>query len=964
MCHNRFTSLAAIFKRTLIVGFALLMALLPGLTRAWSNGQPATLVLGQPNFVSYQNNNTAWPFMMLAPNCVALDSSGTLWVADSHNNRVLRFDHAASKANGANADAVLGQPDFVSKDGTASQNGMSDPVGLVVDNSGTLWVADSGNNRVLRFDHAANKANGANADAVLGQPDFVSNGTATTQNGMNLPAEITMDSNGTLWIADQWNNRVLRFDNAASKANGANADAVLGQSDFVSGGHATTQIGMWYPSGVALDSSGTLWVTDSSNNRVLRFNNVASKVNGANADGVLGQPDFISRGDIPTQNEMYIPAGVTIDSNGTLWTTDYGDRVLRFDNATSKTNGANADAVLGQPDFVSYGPVSQYGMDSPDGVAVDPTTGKVFVADYNNNRVLRFAGVENLSSGSPAEAVLGQPDFSNTRWATTQNGMYNPVGVAVDSSGTLWVADQVNNRVLRFDHAANKANGANADGVLGQPNFGTSSLVTTQNGMADPSAVAVDSGGTLWVADLTNHRVLRFDNAASKTNGANADAVLGQTDFVSSSTATSQNGMSGPVGLAVDNSGNLWIADRFNDRVLRFDNAASKANGANADAVLGQTDFVSNGAATTQNRMYWPTGLAMDSSGTLWVADQRNNRVLRFANAASKANGANADAVLGQTDFVSSGFATTQSGMYWPSGLAVDNNGTLWVADQQNSRVLSFVSGRLDTIGIFRSGTFYLRLHNSTGFADISVAFTVSGKLYPIVGDWVGQGFDTVGVFNQNSGQFSLRNSNTPGTPDEQFVFGNPNDMPLSGKWLASATQTGVGVFRPSNGLIYLKNVLTTGYADYTMVLGIPGDVGLAGDWTGKGYESPGVYRPSNSNFYLSNQDCNCSVYADIQFSYGIGGDAPVAGDWIGQGHDGVGLFRQSNGYTYLRNTLTTGYADNAFTYGIAGDVPVAGHWQLTYPPKPNESAPINVLVPPTFAPTPAQGGLNDGLGD
>ncbi len=271
---------------------------------------------------------------------------------------------------------------------------------------------------------------------------------------------------------------------------------------------------------------------------------------------------------------------------------------------------------------------------------------------------------------------------------------------------------------------------------------------------------------------------------------------------------------------------------------------------------------------------------------------------------------------------------------------------------------------RTDTIGIFRSGTFYLRLHNSTGNADISVAFTVSGKPYPVVGDWAGQGFDTVGVFNQDNGQFSLRNTNTPGTPDEQFTLGNPNDMPLSGRWLANATNAGVGVFRPSNGLIYLKNTLTTGYADYTMVLGIPGDVGLAGDWNGKGYESPGVYRPSNSNFYLSNQDCNCSVYADIALTYGVGGDAPVIGDWIAQGHDGVGLFRQSNGYTYLRNTLTTGYADNAFTYGIAGDVPVAGHWQAVYPPKPGGSAPVNMLAPPTFAPTPAHGSLNNGLDD
>jgi hypothetical protein len=200
-----------------------------------------------------------------------------------------------------------------------------------------------------------------------------------------------------------------------------------------------------------------------------------------------------------------------------------------------------------------------------------------------------------------------------------------------------------------------------------------------------------------------------------------------------------------------------------------------------------------------------------------------------------------------------------------------------------------------------------------------------------------------------------------------QLVLGIPNDVPLSGRWTAGAPHAGVGVFRPSNGLIYLKDQLSTGIADHTMVLGIPGDDGLAGDWNGKGFDSPGVYRPSSIRFYLSNQVCNCSVIGDYEVPYGVSGDAPVVGDWSAQGHDGVGLFRQSNGYTYLKNGLTTGFADITFVYGIAGDVPVAGHWQLVYPPVPNRGAasvvsPVNVLVPPGAAPPHTR--PDSGLGD
>ncbi len=286
---------------------------------------------------------------------------------------------------------------------------------------------------------------------------------------------------------------------------------------------------------------------------------------------------------------------------------------------------------------------------------------------------------------------------------------------------------------------------------------------------------------------------------------------------------------------------------------------------------------------------------------------------------------------------------------------------------------------RLDTIGIFRrtlsNGTFLLRLHNSTGYADLTVAFTHGSKPYPVVGDWTGSGYDTVGSFDQSNGLFTLCAANDTtscanSSNQISFVLGNPNDMPLGGKWSNGFTHFGVGVFRPSNGLIYLKNNLTTGYADDTMVLGIPGDTGLAGDWNGDGLDSPGVYRPSTQKFYLNDQICNCSDYATYTFQYGVSGDAPVVGDWIGQGHDGVGLFRQSNGYTYLRNSLSTGFADITFTYGIANDVPVAGHWQLVYPPAPMTEGntarnPGSVLVPPTLAPlSTAKASQGGGLGD
>jgi DNA-binding beta-propeller fold protein YncE len=357
------------------------------------------------------------------------------------------------------------------------------------------------------------------------------------------------------------------------------------------------------------------------------------------------------------------------------------------------SNGQAATLVLGQPDFTSNSSATtQSGMANPYGVAVDPNTHKVFVADFSNNRVLRFESVFAMINGASAEAVLGQSSFTNYSSATTQSGMFEPTGVYVDGGGRLWVADYSNNRILRFDNASSITSGANANGVLGQPDFVSNTLHTTQNGMYNPWSVSVDASGRLWVADLNNNRILRFDNAIAKSNGANADSVLGQTNFTSNGSAITQNGMDKPYGVAVDSGGRLWVGDSDNDRVLRFDNAAAKANGAKADGVLGQTLFTTNGGTATQKGMDEPIGLAVDnSSGTLYVADYQNNRILVFNSAASLANGANASYVLGQTTFTTATSGTSATTLYEPVPLFFDQNiKVLLTADSGNNRVLMY----------------------------------------------------------------------------------------------------------------------------------------------------------------------------------------------------------------------------------------------------------------------------------
>jgi sugar lactone lactonase YvrE len=374
-------------------------------------------------------------------------------------------------------------------------------------------------------------------------------------------------------------------------------------------------------------------------------------------------------------------------------------------------SGQPASAVIGQPNFLSnaFGNPTATSLFKPRGVAVDPTTGKLFVADGDNNRILRYASAAALASGASAEAVLGQDLFLTNGTATTQDGLWTPFGLYCDSNGTLWVADSGNHRVLRYDSAATKLNGANANGVLGQAVFTTKGAADAANQMKAPQAVWVDANGNLWVADTGNHRVLKFPNAANLANGAAASVVLGQTAFGNDSIGNGANGMYYPSGVAVDAGGRLWVADSYNNRVMRFDNAALDSNGASADGVLGQPNLFTYTEDTGANKMYRPEGIALDGEGTLYVTDRPQCRVLVFHNAALKLNGANADRVLGQPNFSSSSSALGATGMNQPVGVFSDLAGGVWIADRENNRALHFLRVTVPTI---KSSHAALRIRN------------------------------------------------------------------------------------------------------------------------------------------------------------------------------------------------------------------------------------------------------------
>ncbi|MDD5198859.1 MAG: NHL repeat-containing protein [Terrimicrobiaceae bacterium] len=359
-----------------------------------------------------------------------------------------------------------------------------------------------------------------------------------------------------------------------------------------------------------------------------------------------------------------------------------------------------ADVVIGKPDFTTNTPTTPLttNIGSTGDSFVDPTSGKLFVCDEGNNRVLRFSSSAAAANGAAAEAVFGQPDFvtgtANTG-GVSATSMSDPVGIFVDSAGRLWVADSDNNRVLRFDGATGPVTLATltADQVIGQPGFVTFAGGTTAIALSNPLDVWLDGSGNLWIADAFNNRVLRYDAVVGLGNGPAVTRVFGQGNAISGGAATSQTGMSNPFALCIDGSGNLWVADEGNNRVLRFAGAAAVAlDGPAASGVLGQTLFTAQAPGLTQSGLNSPRGVSVNSGGRLWVSDHGNNRAVWFDAAATKADGGLADGVLGQPNFATGVVGLTQKTLDSPQGIFEDSANHLWISDTNNHRALRFTA--------------------------------------------------------------------------------------------------------------------------------------------------------------------------------------------------------------------------------------------------------------------------------
>ena len=693
-------------------------------------GDPPAIILAQPG-PQYSGVLGVGAKGLNAPVSVAVDpTTGNLYVADFGDNRVVRFKSPFDNPGVVSADAVYGQPGFTTfTAGAASANSMKQPRSVAFDSQGNLWVADSGNNRVLHFSAASlNNSAPVAADLVIGQKDFLSaaadQGTGVSASGFNLPYGVTLDAQSNVYVADANNARVLKFAGPVVVSTPA-ASAVWGQASFTTKGvplqpNSTSMNG---PAGIAVDVNGNLYVAVPHDNRVLVF----PKTAGGAATNVFGQTDFttttanLSVYPQASPSTLSGPADVKVDGNGNVFIADASNnRALRMP-AGSKS----ANQVWGQTDFTANGPnqVKPSSINFPYQIAIDYAQSPyaLYVSDTGNNRIVIWKDSVRFQNGDAADLVIGQPNMrtaianvdTGAAQTPTNTSLSAPTGIALNpNDGTLYVADSGNNRVLRFPRPVSQPGRITADAVIGQPNFtsGGQSTVSASS-LNAPGGIALGPSGQLFVADNGNNRVVEFSPGAS--TGASAVRVYGQPSMSSSLKPgqPSVQTLSGPQGIYVDRASNLYVVDSGSNRVLIFSNTpTAPVVGAAATFVIGQGNF-NGGAGGTALKS--PVGIAVNSGGQIYISDTGNNRVLIFPSLILlPVAGGVASAAVGQSSLTGvaanwdgqNGLASGDS-LFGPTGVYLDRQDTLYVGDAGNNRVLHFLKlGVVVNAATFQSG--------------------------------------------------------------------------------------------------------------------------------------------------------------------------------------------------------------------------------------------------------------------
>ncbi len=601
------------------------------------------------------------------PEGVAYDGAGNLYIADVFNNRIRMVDTKGIIHTFAGT-GQAGQQDS----SQALSASFNYPTDVVADGSGNLYVNDNQNYKIRKI-----TSQGV-VSTIAGTGVFGSaaeNASAATQPLADIEA-MAVDTQGNLYLGDFTYNRVRRISGGLIATVAGNGNAGF------SGDGPALNVSINGPGGLAFDQNGNLLISDTGNRRIRKLAaSVITTIAGT------GQPGFSGDGGPALSATLHNPFGLAVTQGGAIYIADRDNFRIRTINSSSTiSTAAGNGALISSQNGVAAGLAT---MLDPFGVSFD-YTGALLIADSDNNIIRRMTG------GTLATiAGTGADEFSGDNGPATQAGLNGPFSVNADSAGNYYEAEANDGNVRKI---------------------GTSGLISTiasssANGLNVPTQALPDSKGNVYISDLDNSRVLQLAPSGSIAQVPN---------------------LSNPAGIALDGLGNLYVTEAGAGKVVKVSSTGAVTTIAGGGSVAGTA---ADGGPATNARLGIPTGIAVDSTGSsVYFSDAANANVRKVALSSGTISTV---AGNGRSGFSGDGGPATSASLGEPWGLALDPSGSLYIADVLNNRIRKVLLTSSPSFTVDQSTLSLSAASNGkiTDPATLNLSSTLPGLLFSVTTD-------------------------------------------------------------------------------------------------------------------------------------------------------------------------------------------------------------------------------------
>ncbi|MBS1876749.1 MAG: hypothetical protein JSU00_26280 [Acidobacteria bacterium] len=514
-------------------------------------------------------------------------------------------------------------------------------------------VADAGGNLYFSASNVVYKMDSSGTLTLVagnGQAGYSGDGGPATRASLSRPTGIAIDSSGNVYIADSGNNVVRMVMSGIISTVAGN-----GTAGYSGNGAAGPLAQLNNPTGLAY-SGGVLYICDTANHsiRALASDGTISTYLGN------GYSAYRGNGGPGTAAQVSRPSDIVFDGSGNIYIADTGNGVIR---EITKSDGYINTIAGGGSDNPGDGEAAtSVALVEPSAIAVD-SSGNLYIAEPS---VARIRQVTSKAIISTFAGTANSEGFAGDGSTATKALLWFPSGLATDSGGALLIADQLNNRIR-------KVTSGNINTIAGTGALSLSGSTASAIQLSRPAGVATDVAGDLFVADYGNQRVLKVaaDGAVSTLAGN------GTAGFGGDGGAGGGAQLNGPSGVAVDAKSNVYFADVLNNRVRAVD-----ATGViRTFAGSGSAGFGGDGGAATSAALYFPHSVATDAAGNIYIADYENACIRKVSPTGTIVT------VAGNSleGFAGDGGPATKAMLDAPHGVAVDAKGNLYIADTGNN---------------------------------------------------------------------------------------------------------------------------------------------------------------------------------------------------------------------------------------------------------------------------------------